>query len=122
MLACEPPADMIGVRPPQPARTRAEHEHQQRAHPSAFRRLRAGQREAAVKEVKSGLLLEKIAQAENIQVSDQEFDQEIASLAQQMQQTPEQVRQKLREEGALERIRARIRNEKALNFLYDKSE
>jgi trigger factor len=87
-----------------------------------FRRLRAGQREAAIKEVKSGLLLEKIAQAENIQVTDEEFDQEIASLAQQMQQTPEQVRQKLREEGALERIRARMRSEKALNFLYDKSE
>ena len=87
-----------------------------------FRRLRAGQREAAVKEVKSGLLLEKIAQAENIQVSDEEFDQEIASLAQQMQQTPEEVRQKLSEEGALERIRGRMRSEKALNFLYDKSE
>jgi len=87
-----------------------------------FRRLRAGQREAAVKEVKSGLLLDKIAQVENIQVSDEEFDQEIASLAQQMQQTPEQVRQRLSEEGALERIRGRMRSEKALNFLYDKSE
>ena len=87
-----------------------------------FRRLRAGQREAAVKEVKSSLLLEKIAQAENIQVSDEEFDQEIVSLAQQMQQTPEQVRQRLSEEGALERIRGRMRSEKALNFLYNKSE
>jgi trigger factor len=87
-----------------------------------FRRLRAGQREAAIKEVKSGLLLERIAQAENIQVSDEEFDQEITSLARQMQQTPEQVRQKLQEEGALERIRGRMRSEKALNFLYDKSE
>ena len=87
-----------------------------------FRRLRAGQREAAVKEVKSSLLLEKIAQAENIQVTDEEFDQEIASLAKQMQQTPEQVRQNLKDEGALERIRTRMRSEKALNFLYDKSE
>jgi trigger factor len=87
-----------------------------------FRRLRAGQREAAVKEVKSSLLLEKIAQAENIQVTDEEFDQEIASLAKQMQQTPEQVRQNLKDEGALERIRNRMRSEKALNFLYVKSE
>jgi trigger factor len=87
-----------------------------------FKRLRAGQRESAVKEVKSSLLLEKIAQAENIQVSDEEMDQEIGSLARQMNQTPEQVREKLTEEGALERIRGRMRSEKALNFLYSKSE
>jgi len=86
-----------------------------------FKRLRAGQRESAVKEVKSTLLLEKIAQAENIQISNEELDQEIASLAQQMNQTPEQVRQKLAEEGALERIRGRMRSEKALNFLYSRS-
>jgi trigger factor len=72
--------------------------------------------------VKSTLLLEKIAQAENIQVGNEEMDREIESLAQQMNQTPEQVRQKLTEEGALERIRARMRSEKALNFLYSKSE
>jgi trigger factor len=67
------------------------------------------------------LLLERIAQAENIQVSNEEMDLEIASLAQQMKQTPDQVRQKLQEEGALERIRGRMRSEKALNFLYSKS-
>jgi trigger factor len=86
-----------------------------------FRRLRAGQREAAVKEVKSGLLLEKIARAENIQVSDEDLEQEISALAQQTGQTPEQVRQKLKEEGALERIRGRMRSEKALNFLYSRA-
>jgi trigger factor len=86
-----------------------------------FRRLRAGQREAAVKEVKSGLLLEKIAQAEGIQVSDEDLEQEVSALAKQMGQTPEQVRQKLQEEGALERIRGRMRSEKALNFLYSRA-
>jgi len=87
-----------------------------------FRRLRAAQREAAVKEVKSGLLLDKIAHEENIQISDEEMDQEISSLARQMNRTPEQVRQQLSEDRALERIRNRMRNEKALNFLYDRSE
>lgn len=86
-----------------------------------FRRLRAGQREAAVKEVRSGLLLGKIADAENIQVSDEELEREISSLAQQMKQAPEQVRQKLAEEGALERIRGRMRSEKALDFLYSRA-
>jgi trigger factor len=86
-----------------------------------FRRLRAAQREAAVKEVKSGLLLDRIANEENIQVSDEEMDQEISSLARQTNRTPEQVRQQLSEDRALERIRNRMRSEKALNFLYDRS-
>jgi trigger factor len=87
-----------------------------------FPRLRAGQRDAAVKEVRSGLLLGKIADAENIQVTDEELQREISSLAQQMNQTPAQVQQKLEEEGALERIRGRMRSEKALDFLYSKVE
>ena len=87
-----------------------------------FSRLRAGQRDAAVKEVKSGLLLGKIADAENIRVSDEELEREISTLAQQMNQTSEQVRTKLAEEGALERIRGRMRSEKALDFLYSKAE
>ncbi|HEY6304917.1 MAG TPA: trigger factor, partial [Candidatus Angelobacter sp.] len=87
-----------------------------------FQRLRAGQREAAVKEVRSGLLLGKIADVENIQVSDEELEREISTLAQQMNQTPQEVRGKLAEEGALERIRGRMRSEKALDFLYSKAE
>ena len=87
-----------------------------------FPKLRAGQREAAVKEVRSGLLLGKIADVENIQVSDEELEHEVSTLAQQMNQTPEEVRQKLKEEGALERIRGRMRSEKALDFLYGKAE
>jgi trigger factor len=86
-----------------------------------FRRLRAGQREAATKEVKSRLLLEKIALAENIQVSDEDLEQEIAALAQQMNQSPAEVRQRLVKEGSLERIRGRMRSEKALDFLYSNS-
>lgn len=86
-----------------------------------FRRLRAGQREAAIKEVKSRLLLSKIADAENIQVSDDDLEQEIAILAEQMKQTPAEVRQRLSQEGALERIRGRMRSEKALDFLYSKA-
>jgi len=86
-----------------------------------FPRLRAGQREAAVREVKAGLLLEKIADLENIAVSDEEVEQEIAALARQMQQTPEAVRARLTRDGALDRIRNRIRNEKTLDFLYRRS-
>ena len=86
-----------------------------------FKKLRASQREAATREVKATLLLGRIAQAENIQVSDEEVDQEIQALAQQSQQTPEAVRQKLLEAGRIESIRNRMRTDKALQFLYNQS-
>lgn len=84
-------------------------------------RLRAGQREQAVQEVKSSLLLDKIADEEKIEVSDEEINNEIEALAQQSKQTPEAIRARLTRDGALDRIRARIRNEKTLNFLYHQS-
>jgi trigger factor len=86
-----------------------------------FGRLRAGQMEAAVKEVKSSVLLAKIALKENIQVSDEELEREIAAMAQQMQQPVEEVRKKLVQDNAVERLRDRMRSEKALNLLYSKS-
>lgn len=84
-------------------------------------RLRAGQRDQALQEVKASLLLEKIAQEEKIEVADAEVDKEIDALAKQSKQTPEAVRARLTEEGALDRIRLRLRNEKTLDFLYRQS-
>jgi trigger factor len=84
-------------------------------------RLRAGQREQAVQEVKASLLLDKIADAEKIEVGDDEIDREIEALAQQSKQTPDAIRARLTRDGALDRIRNRIRNEKTLNFLYHQS-
>ncbi len=84
-------------------------------------RLRAGQRDQAVNDVKSSLLLERIADLENIQVSDEELDREIEALAKQSKQTSEAVRARLTEDGGLDRIRMRIRSEKTLDFLYHQS-
>jgi trigger factor len=84
-------------------------------------RLRAGQRDQAVNDVKSSLLLERIADLEKIEVSDEEVNREIESLAQQSKQTSEAVRVRLTQDGGLDRIRNRIRSEKTLNFLYHQS-
>ena len=86
-----------------------------------FARLRAGQREAALREVKASLILEQIADQEKIEVSDEELDREVESMALQAKQPLEQVRARLTEDGGLDRIRHRIRNEKTLEFLYRKS-
>jgi trigger factor len=84
-------------------------------------RLRAGQREQAVQDVKSSLLLERIADLEKIEVSDEEMNRELEALARQSKQTSEAVRARLTEDGGLDRIRIRIRSEKTLEFLYHQS-
>jgi trigger factor len=86
-----------------------------------FGRLRAGQHDQAVQEVKASLLLEKIADEEKIEVGDDEIDREIEALAKQTNQAPDAIRARLTRDGALDRIRNRIRNEKALDFLYRQS-
>jgi trigger factor len=84
-------------------------------------RLRVGQREQALQEVKASLLLDKIAEEEKIEVSDEEIAREIDALAAQSKQTPEAIRARLTRDGALDRIRNRIRSEKTLDFLYRQS-
>jgi trigger factor len=84
-------------------------------------RLRVGQREQALHEVKASLLLDRIAEEEKIEVGDEEIDREIEALARQSKQTPEAIRARLTRDGALDRIRSRIRNEKTLDFLYRQS-
>jgi trigger factor len=84
-------------------------------------RLRVGQREQALQEVKASLVLDRIAEEEKIEVSDEEIDREIEALAVQSKQTPEAIRARLTRDGALDRIRNRIRSEKTLDFLYRQS-
>jgi len=84
-------------------------------------RLRVGQRDQAVQDVKSSLLLERVADLEKIEAGEEELNHEIEALAQQTKQTPEAVRARLTQDGGLDRIRNRIRSEKTLDFLYRQS-
>ncbi len=84
-------------------------------------RLRVGQRDQAVQDVKSSLLLERIAELEKIDVGEDELNHELEALAHQSKQTSEAVRARLTQDGGLDRIRNRIRSEKTLDFLYHQS-
>lgn len=86
-----------------------------------FGRLRSGQREGALREVKASLILEQIAENEKIEVSDEELDREIEILALQAKQPVEKLRARLTEDGGLDRMRHRLRNDKTLDFLYRRS-
>jgi trigger factor len=83
-----------------------------------FQRLRDAQREAAERDVKAALLLDRIADMENIDVSDEEIDAQVVGLAQQHRQPVEQVRESLLREGGLGRIRDTLREQKTIEFLY----
>jgi trigger factor len=80
---------------------------------------RAELRAQAEGDVRVTMLLEKIAKAENITVSDEEVEAEIESLANASRQPKEQVRAALTKEGGDRSIAHRVRNRKALDFLID---
>jgi len=84
-------------------------------------RLRSGQHEAALREVKASLILEKIAEDEKIEVTDEEFDRELEIFAEQSKLTVDEVRKRLADNGGLDRMRHRLRNEKTLDTLYKRA-
>jgi trigger factor len=86
-----------------------------------FGRLRLAQRDAALREVKASLILEKIADQEKIEASDADLEAEVERVAQQSRQPVEAVRKKLADDGTLARLRERLRNEKTLDYLYQRS-
>ena len=70
-------------------------------------------------DVRVSMLLEKIAEAENITVSDEEVEAEIETLASTSRQSIEQVRAALTKEGGNRSIAHRVRSRKALDLLID---
>ena len=80
-------------------------------------KLRASQQDAARGDVKSTLILEKIAAQENLEVLETEVEQEIEKIAAVAQQTPAAVRTRLTKEGRQDRIISALRIEKALEFV-----
>lgn len=86
------------------------------------KKIHEAQREGAIKEVQAGLILQKIAQVANVQVSDAELDAEIVKMAAQMQQTSEAIRKQFTDNNALENLRAQMRSERAVALLIHDAE
>jgi trigger factor len=73
----------------------------------------------AEEDVRATMLLEQIAQAENISVSDEEVEAEIDAIATASRQSKEQVRAALTKNGGERSIAHRLRNRKALDLLVE---
>jgi len=80
-------------------------------------KARESVKEQATYDLRSSLLLERVAEEEQIEVSDQEIDDEINAIADASRQTPEQVRAILTKQGGERSIAGRLRNRKALDLL-----
>ncbi len=74
-------------------------------------------RERAGDDVRGSMLLERVAEAENIEDSQEEIEAEIQSIAEGSRQSVEQVRAALTKQGGERSIADRLRNRKALDFL-----
>ena len=85
-----------------------------------FGRLRGAQRESAVAEVKTFILLDRIAEKENVTISDEELDRELQLAAIQSREPIETLRQRLTEDGGLARIREQMKREKTASLLYER--
>ena len=85
-----------------------------------FGRLRVAQRDSAVAEVKTFILLDRIAEAEGISVSDEELDRELQMAALQTREPIDTLRQRLTDDGGLARIREQLKREKTASLLYER--
>ncbi|MGA9175092.1 MAG: trigger factor [Thermoactinomyces sp.] len=78
-------------------------------------------KEDAEKRVRANLVLEAIAKAENIEVTEEEIEQEIKTMAEQMGREVEEVRKLLEQQGVIESVKEQLRVKKTIDLLVSNS-
>jgi trigger factor len=84
-------------------------------------RLKEGLRDKALRDVKATLLVDRVAEVENLFATQDEVDKEVQRFARQTREPVAAVRKKLEKSGAIARIAHRIRSEKAINLLFEQA-
>jgi len=85
-----------------------------------FDRLRLAQRDSALAEVKGSILLDKIADAESTEVTEEEVEEQLQLIAYQSREPLETLRSRLTGDGSLARIREQLRRDKTRTALYER--
>ncbi len=80
--------------------------------------MRQRQRERAERDVKAEILIDRIATAENVEVSDEELEKEFAKLAERSGESAAVIRARLTKERALDRMKSKLRSDKAIDSLH----
>jgi trigger factor len=79
--------------------------------------LRRRQEDRAKDDVKAELVIDRIATEEKIDVTDEELDHEIEHMAGHSGESAEAVRARLTKQGALDRMKAKLRSDKTIDWL-----
>jgi trigger factor len=79
--------------------------------------LRRRQEERAKDDVKAELIIDRIATAETIDVTDEELTHELEHLASHSDESAEGLRARLTKQGTLDRMKAKLRSDKTLDWL-----
>ena len=85
-----------------------------------FTRLRAAQRDSAVAEVKTNILLDRIAGEEDITITDEELDKELQIVSIQSREPLDALKVRLTKDGGLARIREQLKRDKTASILYER--
>src|SRR5439155_3659414 len=84
-------------------------------------KIREDQQQQAIRDVKGSLILEHVADQENIRVTDEEVDGEIEKISAETRRPKEKVTEVLTREAGLDRLKTQIRNKKTLDFLQERA-
>ncbi len=87
---------------------------------SRDRLLAAAGREFAARGY-AGASVDRIATAENIDVSEEELNRELGRLAEPSGESAAAIRARLTKQGALDRMKSKLRSDKTLDWLYQNS-
>jgi trigger factor len=79
--------------------------------------LRRRQEERAKDDVKAELIIDRIATAENVDVTDAEVTHELEHMASHSGESAEAMRARLTKQGTLDRMKAKLRSDKTLDWL-----
>ena len=82
-----------------------------------WRAFRESQQPAAREAVGAALAIDEVARREQLEVTDDEVEQEVARYAERLGRTPAAMRAEIEKERGLSRVRAGLRREKAVGFL-----
>jgi trigger factor len=82
-------------------------------------KIREDYRETAEKNVRTDLMLEEVAKAEDIKVEGKDLDQEVAMMAMQYGATPKQIQKIIKEQGRLGDLAATVLRKKTAQFIID---
>lgn len=77
-------------------------------------------RTQAERDVRGAMLLEKVADLENVEITDADIDEELTKMAEYYRTTPDEIRKSMEaQQGGIENVRSNLRTRKAIEALID---